>query len=495
MNNYTFGSVSEGHGPDIDLFSSKPVNSGVLSREYVTYRAKSSISDGAPIDFDVKSGMRYVDMSKSKLCLELEITKANGDPIQDGEFIKFYFEQNKSEEEYEEIETKRSKRDTDTPESTPSETTTTTTTTTTTPTLPSNNQVTTDTDSDVTLIQAILYTLWRQMDIVFQQKCITSGVNIHNAYKSIIDIIIDASKDVKSTYLTTSGYYKDVVSLKSTSLFSNRLNEGLIARNKLTSNGRTASFEGFFIADICQQDRCIINGVDIQFKFYPNTNAFALLTSNTSENFKIKINDIYVKMCMVNLNPAVLVAQSEVLQTKPAIYPYIESQIKSYTVMKGQYSVSIEDMFQSWVPSELIVCFVDSKAYSGDYNSNPFYFKNLNMNYISLSIDGKIIPGNPLQPNFRTDAYQQCYNTLFHNNQLKGSTNGIKYIEYSKGYTIIVFKISDNETPEFVNMKKKGLVRLDIRFASPIEETATLLLYGKFPTVMQIDSVRNVIIQ
>ena len=483
MNKYTYGSVSEAHGPDIDLFSSKAVNSGVLSREYIIFRSKSRITQGAPIDIDIKSGMRYVDLSKSKLCVELGIVKEDGTAIESGEFISYY----STEDEDSETDTTTTRRRR---AATPSSSETTPQPA----TVPQPEQPeNVDTDSDVTLIQDPLHTMWRQIDIVLQQKCVTSGVNIHNPYKAIIDIIVDASNDAKSTFLMSSGYYKDKKSVQSTSLFSHTINDGLVFRNKLTSGGRIASFEGTLIADICQQERCIINGVDIQIKLYPNTNAFNLLTGKEGVNYKIIIHDIYMKMCMVNLNPAALIAQSEVIQSSPAIYPYLESQIKSYNVSRGEYSISLEDMFQSWVPSELIIGMVDSKAYSGDYNSNPFYFKHLNVNYISLTVDGKNIPGNPLQPNFANNSYQQCYNTLFESNNFKSVTNGIQYDEYSHGYTLIVFRISQNESVDLVNLKTKGLLRLDIRFAEALQEANTIIVYGKFPAIMQIDSSRNVL--
>ena len=292
----------------------------------------------------------------------------------------------------------------------------------------------------------------------------------------------------------SAGYNKDVANLNASSLFSNIVNDGLIERNKLEPGGRLAHFEGILLTDIFQQERCIINGVDIQIKLFPNTNAFSLLISKKGVNYRIIIHDVYMKMCMVNLNPAVLIAQSEVIQSTPAIYPFTESQIKSYTISKGEYSLSLEDMFQSWIPSELILCMIDSKAYSGDYNSNPFYFKHLNTNYISLTVDGKNVPANPLQPNFDKGSYQQCYNTLFPNHTLKSNTNGITYTEYPQGYTVIVFRISNNESADVVNMKTKGLLRLDIRFAKPLHQSNTLILYGKFPSVIQIDAARNVII-
>lgn len=492
MNTYSYGEVAEGHGPDVDIFSSKPVNSAILSKQYVKYGPSSKITEGAPIDINVKSGNRYVDLKNSKLCVKYRIVKSDGTPIVAGQFIKNYYKLDQGKlfpSSRKRRKTRAAGEEENTGEvgesgsSTPEAGVT-----------PQPNIATAlaDTDDNVTLIQASLHTVWRQIDLSFQQKNITSGINIHYAFKSLIDLLIYTSSDVKNTFMFSYGYIKDEIPVNSVSIFDTPANNGLVLRNVITSGGKHAEFEGPICIDICEQDRLIINGVDIQFKFYPNTHSFCLLTPKRNENYKLVIEDVSLNMCLVNMNPAVLVAQSDIIQSSPALYPYNESQIKAFNISSGEYSFTAEDMFQSWLPNELIVCFIDSKAYSGDYSTNPFYFQHKKLDYISLTVDGKNVPGDAYQPNFRDGLYNECYATLLNNQKPKTVSNGITYYEYSQGYTIFVFPISHKDDNEFVNMKKKGLLRLDCRFSSPLLESITVLTYGKFPALMQIDASRNV---
>ena len=43
----------------------------------------------------------------------------------------------------------------------------------------------------------------------------------------------------------------------------------------------------------------------------------------------------------------------------------------------GSYGEVLEDIFQGEVPSKLLIGFVDSDAYNGHFNKNPYHFKPL----------------------------------------------------------------------------------------------------------------------
>lgn len=133
-------------------------------------------------------------------------------------------------------------------------------------------------------------------------------------------------------------------------------------------------------ADICKQDKLILCGVDLQFKFFPNSNAFALLSEK--DGYVIKIIDFYLVICMVNLRPDVLLAQAKVLEKNPVVYDIEKSYLRTYGMAQGIYSFNTELNFNSWVPDSVILCFVDSEAYNGAFNKNPYHFKHNNLSHL-----------------------------------------------------------------------------------------------------------------
>ena len=176
------------------------------------------------------------------------------------------------------------------------------------------------------------------------------------------------------------------------------------------------------------------------------------------------------------------------IQDTPPIYPYFRSEIKTTSIARGQYSFHTDDIFQGRVPNKIIKGTVPSISYNRDYNTNPFNLKCYDCSYLGFFVDGQSIPSQPLQPNFEGNHYSDCIQTL------SSSRNDINitYREYKEGYCLYVLDIDPYYS---FNTKRRGLCHLEIKFAKPLPESVTLLLYTTFPEILTIDKARNVYIQ
>jgi hypothetical protein len=68
---------------ELDLFSIPATQTSVESGTYVDYHPVSSITGGAPIEFDVNAtGEEYLDMANSLLHIRAKIVKANGEDLE-----------------------------------------------------------------------------------------------------------------------------------------------------------------------------------------------------------------------------------------------------------------------------------------------------------------------------------------------------------------------------------------------------------------------------
>ena len=56
------------------------------------------------------------------------------------------------------------------------------------------------------------------------------------------------------------------------------------------------------------------------------------------------------------------------------------------------------------------------------------------------------------------------------------------------------FPIQSQVGGEIKSIIKGGHCRVGIKFAQPIKESVTVILYAKFPSEIKIDSARNVIL-
>lgn len=185
-----------------------------------------------------------------------------------------------------------------------------------------------------------------------------------------------------------------------------RGNFGLFPRAKMSEDSAFIDLEGPIHMDICQQDRFLINGVQVAIKLWPNRDTFCLMSSESGMKYEIQIDDVILRCCYLKINPEVLLGHSEGLQKQLALYPFKKSDIKCFGIPAGQFHLNVDDVFQGEI---LMVGLVSSKACSGHYTLNPYNFEHFNCNFAAFYVDGKSVPSAPVEPNFTTGNYVTAF--------------------------------------------------------------------------------------
>ena len=335
----------------------------------------------------------------------------------------------------------------------------------------------------VALINLPLHSMFSSVECQLQQQSV-SDVGTNYPYKAYIDTLLKSKESRKidnSSQLFTkdsSGQF-DSVDAKTGP------NQGLYERWSYTRDGGVADLEGPLLLDLFQQERLILNGVALDLKLWPSKNAFRLMSDSIQPYENLKIVDATLKVCIQRPNPALTMAHTKVLDTSPALYPYMSSVIKVASIAEGEFSFSADNMFQGEVPSQLILTLVSSSAYVGNYKKSPFNFQHYDCNFVALYVDGQSLPAKPLQPQFEQGNYLDAYQTL----RSIGSEVCIERDEFAKGYTLYVLDV--NPYVDF-NVKRRTHCRLELRFAKALPESVTLVMCGKFPEILRIDQSRSV---
>ena len=337
------------------------------------------------------------------------------------------------------------------------------------------------------LVNLPLHSIFNQIELSLQQTPL-GHLGTNYPYKAYIDTLLKSSNTQQSNALTSQLLYKDTFDHDDSSV-KDTSNAGLFNRALFTAGGKVVDMEGPLHLDLFQQSRYMLSGVEIGLKLWPSQNAFRLQTDVVDPNYKVQIVDARLKVCLQKLNPAILVAHENLFKKESAaIYPYLRSEIKTASIASGQFSFSADDMFQGLVPNRLIVGMVSSAAYMGDYKKSPFNFQTYDCNFIALYVDGQSLPAHPLQPNYSTGTYVDCYNTL----TAYRKDIGIERREYVEGYCLYVLNLDPYYS---FNTKRKGHCRLELKFTQALPESVTLIMYATFPEVLCIDQSRRVYIQ
>ena len=346
-----------------------------------------------------------------------------------------------------------------------------------------------------TPIDFILHSMWSSVDIKMNNNLVSeSGTNY--MYKALMETLLSYDKNTKKIQLANEGFTGDSGDFTQINPDSPPYNHGLKIRHKWFKDFVTVEFVGPLMADICNQDRLILPGVDVDIKLWPTHDEFQLITHPVGLRCKLLIDEIYLNVCKVNVSPEVMMGHNAALEIADSIYPFARTDIRTFNIAEGNFGMNIEDIWQGEVPTRLVVGFVKSQAYNGDYHLNPFHFEHFDVSDIGFFVHGEATPRPAYKLDIENGIYLQGLNSLYKitGKTMENSDIGITRETYQQGYTLIGFDVDPTTSPDFryVGKPHEGHTKLEIRFKRRLPTPVTVILYATFPENMTIDQARNV---
>ena len=272
-------------------------------------------------------------------------------------------------------------------------------------------------------------------------------------------------------------------------------NKGFAKRSAFTSESSEVDLIGRIHSDIFFQERYMLNEVTTRIKLTRSKDAFCLMASADSD-CRVKITAAAFFVRKVKIAPSVYLAHAKTLESGTAKYPIRRVICKTFTIPNGYLDVSHEKLFTGQLPSRLVIGCVDNKAFNGDVSKNPFNFKHFSLNEIMVYLDGQQHGIKPLSMNFANGQYVSAFMSLFTGTGKanKDEGNDIDRTDFANGYALYAFDLSpDLAEDDHFNLTRQGSVRLDLKFATALPNTVTVVAYAEFQNIIELDRNRNVV--
>jgi hypothetical protein len=416
---------------ELDLFTVPPTQESVENGQFVAFRPISSINSNAPIEFNVPgSGSEYIDLSQTMLYLKVKINKQHAENQQPDECG------------------------------------------------PVNN---------------FIHSLFSQVDVFLNGKCVTPPSNNYH-YRAYISNLLNYGNDAKDSHLSTSLWRRDTPN----NFLATNLNAGYVWRRNIAGANKSFDLMAPLHIDLKSVTKYLINGVDMAIKLTQASQQFYIISGVAAPRCELVIEDAELFIRKVKISPSVLVGHARALALGTAKYPITRVEVKTITVPAGVQNKSLDSLFTGQMPTRCIVGFVKNTAFNGSYMTNPFRFDHFNLSYFSFYMDGQQIPSKPFTPNFTDDLFIRTYNSLFDGSGIfyKDVGNNINRDEYAKGYSLICTDMTPDLSCHEGHwcLIKNGSLRLELRFKEALAETITVICFGEFSNLIEIDEHRNVIL-
>ena len=299
--------------------------------------------------------------------------------------------------------------------------------------------------------------------------------------------------EAKNTQLTSQLWYKDTAGhIDATNVDGG--NTGLVERRRYIAESRIVEMMGRLHVDLFLQDRFLLNGVSVKIRLVRSKDAFSLMVGGQNHDYKVQIVDAVLFAGKAVLSPTVQMAHIKALEKGTAKYPIRPVDCKVY-ILQGAMSHTHANLFLVTLPKRLILWCIDNDAYNGELSKNPFNAKNNAINFLAVYVDGRQVPAKPLQPNFETGSYIRSYVNLFSatGKQSQDEGNGLSRDDFGQGYTFFGFDLTpDGCDGGCFHLTRKGNLRIEMHFATALEQTVNVVVYGEFEAVLEIDKGRNI---
>jgi len=267
--------------------------------------------------------------------------------------------------------------------------------------------VTQDKVDKVGPVNNFMHSLFNQLDVSLNHTSVSASSGLY-PYRAYFETLLNYGPSAKQSHLGSVCWSDDTAGSMSDLIDGN---EGLVKRRNFFVN-KKIDMIGHLHHDLFNQDRLLLNGVDIYLRLVRSPDKFCLM--DNYGYFSVHIEDACLLVRRVKINPGVLLAHARALAQHTAKYPITRVQVKAVTLQNNVNAQSIDNICLGQLPKRIIIGFVENKSFSGDYKKNPFDFENFDINYLCLYIDGVQIPSRPLQPDFKTNLpYVEAYHTLF----------------------------------------------------------------------------------
>ena len=427
---------SESVNTGLDLFTVPPTQTAVEAGHFVEVFPLATLSAGSPIEFSISGqNAEYVDLSNTYLHIQVKVTKNDGTDLAE--------------------------------------------------------------DDNVAPTNLLLHSLFSQIDMSLNSVLVTNTENTY-PYRAMIETLLNYSKENQQTgHLQTEFFHGDTVGqFDDTREDEFNKNEGFKTRKALAAKSNVLDLMGKLHLDLMQQDRFMINGIDIKLRLTPSKNSFCLLTNTPAKNFKTVITHASLYIRKARINPAIALAHARGLEKANVKYPLKRLVCKNFSIPSGNLGCVQDNLFLSQIPNKLIVALVCSSAFNGDYNKNPFDFKHCFLNFLSISLDGKNVPAKALYPDFKDAGHcaRSYLSTLLGSGAvLKDAGAGFGLSEFKKGTSIFCLDLSpsliDGEQFELV---RSGSLRLEMKFDVALPDPVVVLVFGELDSMIEIGKSRQV---
>ena len=341
--------------------------------------------------------------------------------------------------------------------------------------------------------------MFKNMEVYLNNKLVSDTSNNY-PYVHYIQRLLTMPESLKNSILKGEFYYPDATP-DAFDLSTTPKPPGFEKRFEASKVSQPVVLLGQLVGGLFQQQRWLGPGNELKIVLRRSHPKFCLDSKVTTTNYKVDVKSAVLLVQKKPVTQKVTEIHRSLLEKNETMkYILNEPVVKTATIPSGVSSYTTEGIIVGRVPKVLCIGLVSNEAYNGNLTKSPMNFAHNNLSEVTVtwnnaeSIESRTIPLN-----FKTDTNTAPDDVLEGVLSLQKAVandlmwNGISKDNYANGNALVCVELLPNY-PEALSVIRNGQVKLSLQFRSGTTEPLTLVLFGLYQNILEIDRNRNVII-
>ncbi len=234
-------------------------------------------------------------------------------------------------------------------------------------------------------------------------------------------------------------------------------------------------------------------------KLIRSSDAFCLMGASTHTP-KLIIKDAVLYIKKVRINPSILSAHAKFLKETNAKYQIVRVDVKAISLAAGETIHNKDNIYIGALPRKLVMGILENNAHSGSYSKSPFKFKNHNVNFVQVYLNGDPYPVRAYQPDYTNEIFSREFYSLYDNvDQNDGNfhPSDLEFSEFKTNSCFYAFDFSPDRSvgcsSGHISLPKQGNLKIEIRFSTAPTKALKLMVFAEFDSLIEITKNREVI--
>ncbi len=157
----------------------------------------------------------------------------------------------------------------------------------------------------------------------------------------------------------------------------------------------------------------------------------------------------------------------------PLRYPYKDKQVISYSISSGNMSNVSEALSVGPLPSRVIIGFVESDAFFGNYPKTAFNFKPFNIEGANLLINGEVVLYKNNDFNIGERNYLMAY---IESLLLSGDQNDISPDKFASSQFFLCYNLLPTAEQNSLATNREGVLRFEAKFRENLDQNINVVV-------------------